>query len=197
MVQRPSPRVGENQFAMMRRPCRRQNDIPPRSDVLLASGRADAHCLTCQRPPPHPEGPPMNTRRNRRPALFVSLVAIVSAGAMYDVAGAAVGDLDGGGITNGVDRDVDADGILNSDDRNIDGGVAKTGRHRGRYIGDTLFNDATTETDMDGDGLADDASTELDIDGDGRPDDAVVAAVAEVVQQLHDDGSDLVRPRYQ
>ena len=81
-------------------------------------------------------------------------------------------DLDRDGIPNIVDPDVDNDGILNGDDDNIDGGIAESGRRRGRYVGDRLPNDHPAERDMDGDGLADDSPAERDIDGDGKLDDS-------------------------
>ena len=88
---------------------------------------------------------------------------------------AAGPDLDGDGVPNVVDPDIDSDGIPNALDRNIDGGIAKSGPHKGRFIGDHLDNDNPAEKDIDDDGLADDSLGEADIDGDGKPDDSVVA----------------------
>lgn len=84
---------------------------------------------------------------------------------------AAAPDLDGDGIPNVVDPDIDNDGIPNALDKNIDGGVAKTGPHAGRYIGDRLDNDNPAEKDIDDDGLPDDSLGERDTDGDGKIDD--------------------------
>ena len=84
---------------------------------------------------------------------------------------AASPDLDGDGIPNVVDPDIDNDGIPNALDRNIDGGVAKTGPHAGRYIGDHLDNDNPAEKDIDDDGLADDSLGERDTDADGKSND--------------------------
>ncbi|MFN0125238.1 MAG: hypothetical protein ACKV19_00960 [Verrucomicrobiales bacterium] len=80
-------------------------------------------------------------------------------------------DLDGDGIPNVVDPDIDNDGIPNALDKNIDGGVATTGPHAGRYIGDRLDNDNPAERDIDDDGLPDDSLGERDVDGDGKIDD--------------------------
>lgn len=100
---------------------------------------------------------------------------------------AAVRDLDRDGRPNSSDSDIDNDGIPNRRDRNVDGGRCKSGRLRGRYIGDRLNNDSPAEldidadglldtddaeTDIDGDRLSDDSGSEDDIDGDGRPDDS-------------------------
>lgn len=84
---------------------------------------------------------------------------------------AAAPDLDGDGIPNVVDPDIDNDGIPNALDKNIDGGVAKTGPHAGKYIGDRLDNDNPAEKDIDDDGLPDDSLGEKDTDGDGKLDD--------------------------
>jgi hypothetical protein len=95
-------------------------------------------------------------------------------------------DLDEDGRPNATDPDVDNDGLPNGQDRNVDGGRCRSGRFKGRSIGDRLPNgskgeldidadgrrdDADAEKDMDGDRLADDSSREDDIDGDGRLDD--------------------------
>ena len=80
-------------------------------------------------------------------------------------------DLDGDGIPNVVDPDIDNDGIPNALDDNIDGGIAKTGPHAGKHVGDHINNDNTAEDDIDDDGLADDSLAEKDIDGDGKLDD--------------------------
>jgi hypothetical protein len=92
---------------------------------------------------------------------------------------AAGPDLDGDGVPNVVDPDIDSDGIPNALDRNIDGGIAKSGLHKGRFIGDHLDNDNPAEKDMDDDGLADDSLGEADIDGDGTRDDSVVAGAVD------------------
>ncbi len=87
----------------------------------------------------------------------------------------AVGpDLDGDGVPNVVDPDIDNDGIPNALDRNIDGGIARSGPHKGRYIGDHLDNNNPAEKDIDDDGLVDDSLGEADIDGDGKRDDSVL-----------------------
>lgn len=81
-------------------------------------------------------------------------------------------DLDGDGIANRVDPDVDGDGLPNGVDRNVDGGICKKGPFKGKYVGDRLRNDDSSEKDIDGDGLLDNSKSELDIDGDRRKDDS-------------------------
>jgi hypothetical protein len=81
-------------------------------------------------------------------------------------------DLDGDGISNRLDPDVDGDGILNGADRNVDGGICRKGPRKGKFVGDHLKNDDSTEKDIDGDGLSDDSKSEFDIDGDGLKDDS-------------------------
>lgn len=99
----------------------------------------------------------------------------------------AVGpDLDGDGVPNVVDPDIDNDGIPNALDRNIDGGIAKSGPHKGRYIGDHLDNDSPAEKDIDDDGLADDSLGEADIDGDGKHDDSVLEGDVDGDRRLDD-----------
>jgi hypothetical protein len=99
----------------------------------------------------------------------------------------AVGpDLDGDGVPNVVDPDIDNDGIPNALDRNIDGGIAKSGPHKGRFLGDHLDNDNPAEKDIDDDGLADDSLGEADIDGDGKPDDSVVVGDVDGDRRLDD-----------
>ncbi len=104
----------------------------------------------------------------RRTALAVVLL---TSAALSPVVFAAAPDLDGDGIPNVVDPDIDNDGIPNALDRNVDGGIAKSGLHLGKYIGDHLDNDSPAEDDIDGDDLADDSLGERDIDGDSRRND--------------------------
>jgi hypothetical protein len=101
----------------------------------------------------------------------LSLATLATLALAGTPARAAAPDLDGDGIPNVVDPDIDNDGIPNALDRNIDGGVAKTGPHAGRYIGDRLDNDNPAEKDIDDDGLPDDSLGEKDTDGDGKLDD--------------------------
>lgn len=79
---------------------------------------------------------------------------------------AAPVDTDRDGIPNSRDTDIDNDGLRNGVDPNVDGGVAKSGRMRGRFVGDRLTNADVNETDIDGDGLLDGSIKETDIDGD-------------------------------
>lgn len=104
----------------------------------------------------------------RRTALAV---ALLTSAALSPAVFAAAPDLDGDGIPNVVDPDIDNDGIPNALDRNVDGGIAKSGPHIGKYIGDHLENDSPAEDDIDGDDLADDSLGERDSDGDGRRND--------------------------
>lgn len=99
---------------------------------------------------------------------------------------AAGPDLDGDGVPNVVDPDIDNDGIPNALDRNIDGGIAKSGPHKGRYIGDHLDNDNPAEKDIDDDGLPDDSLGEADIDGDGKRDDSVLEGDVDGDRRLDD-----------
>src|SRR5436190_11825070 len=78
-------------------------------------------------------------------------------------------DLDGDGIPNISDPDIDNDGIPNGLDPNVDGGIAVSGKFKGKYIGDRLPNGHPGEKDIDDDGLPNDSAAELDIDGDGIP----------------------------
>ena len=81
-------------------------------------------------------------------------------------------DLDADGIPNITDPDVDNDGLPNGQDPNVDGGIATSGKFRGKYIGDRLPDDHPAEKDIDDDGLSDDSAAELDADGDGKADDS-------------------------
>ena len=101
----------------------------------------------------------------------VILAASISFALMPSSGRAGSTDLDSDGIPNVVDPDIDNDGIPNAMDRNVDGGVAKTGPHSGRYIGDRLDNDNPAEKDIDGDSLADDSLGEKDTDGDSKRND--------------------------
>ena len=101
----------------------------------------------------------------------VILAASISLALMPSSGRADSPDLDSDGIPNVVDPDIDNDGIPNAMDRNVDGGVAKTGPHTGRYIGDRLDNDNPAEKDIDGDSLADDSLGEKDTDGDSKRND--------------------------
>lgn len=128
-----------------------------------------------------------NRSRNRRGGSDDSGGSSSSSGSGVSGSNSRGRDLDRDGIPNIADPDVDNDGLPNGDDRNVDGGVATSGKYRGKYIGDRLPNDhpgekdidddglddnSAAELDIDGDGLSDDSSEELDIDGDGRPDDS-------------------------
>ena len=104
----------------------------------------------------------------------VILAASISLALMPSSGRAGSADLDSDGIPNVVDPDIDNDGIPNAMDRNVDGGVAKTGPHTGRYIGDRLDNDNPAEKDIDGDSLADDSLGEKDTDGDSKRNDDTV-----------------------
>lgn len=104
-----------------------------------------------------------------------SLSALVAATLFAAASASAAGrapDLDGDGVPNIVDPDIDNDGVPNALDRNIDGGIARSGPHAGKHIGDHLDNDSPAERDIDDDGQDDGSLADRDIDGDGRADDS-------------------------
>lgn len=117
---------------------------------------------------------PMKTRKSffKLPKRAVAASVALTAALSFTPANASPTDLDGDGISNRVDPDVDGDGVLNGADRNVDGGICKKGPFKGKYVGDRLRNDDSSEKDIDGDGLRDHRKLELDIDGDRRKDDS-------------------------
>lgn len=96
----------------------------------------------------------------------------LAAGVTAGEANAKPRDMDRDGISNLVDLDVDGDGISNGKDANVDGGICRSGRFKGKFVGDRFPNGSNREKDIDGDGLADDSDQEKDIDGDGLLDDS-------------------------
>ena len=116
----------------------------------------------------------MKPRKSSIPGLRQSAAAAIAFAAALSLtpASASPSDIDGDGIANLVDSDVDGDGIPNSSDDNIDGGVCRKGPFKGKFVGDRLSNDDSSEKDIDGDGFDDRSKRELDIDGDGRDDDS-------------------------
>lgn len=103
---------------------------------------------------------------------YQTLLFLIAASVGTSEARGVAKDLDGDGIPNRFDNDVDGDGILNQFDRNVDGGVCRTGKFKGKYVGDRLPNGHLRELDIDDDGLLDTSLAEKDIDGDGLADDS-------------------------
>jgi hypothetical protein len=133
----------------------------------------------------------MIKKLHHRTLTAAAALTLVSLGTTYEARAASVRDLDRDGIPNNVDPDIDNDGLPNGIDPNVDGGLCRSGRLRGRYIGDRINNGDAAELDIDDDGLPDDSDAELDIDGDRRADDSILETDIDGDGRLDDSPSEL------